>query len=204
MFYSTCRAIDSFKQRRVGKNLNVNKIIYAAAGGIAAAAIAIFFLLGPGIKLPGSGEQRPQFTVMTPEISLKNVTAARIEGTDDAARMSVVFAVKNPNPTTLVLETIHYDVSVDNVRVAVGDWGGSGEGFVTGSDQLTVIVSGTTVSLKDTDATVFKRTTQNAQMWDEMVSGDAKFSVTGTYSYRLTAANLETTAQEHEFSVTFP
>jgi hypothetical protein len=202
-----CR-IDSFKHWSVGKNLNVNKIIYVAAavaGGIAAAAIAVFFLLGPGIKLPGGpGEQRPQFTVMAPEISLKNVTASKVEGSEDTARMSVIFAVKNPNPTTVVLETIHYDVSVNNVQMAVGDWGGSGEGFVTGSDQLTVIVSGTTVSLKDSDATVFKRTVQNAQAWDEMVSGNAKFSVTGTYSYRLTAANLETTAQEHEFSVTFP
>lgn len=180
----------------------MNKIIYAAAGGIAAAAIAVFFLLGPGIKLPGAGEQRPQFTVMPPDVSVRNVTVSKVG--DDAAGMNVTFSVKNPNPTTLVLETIHYNVAVNNVQLAIGDWGGTGEGFVTGSDQLTVIVSGTTVPLKDTDPTVFKRTAQNAEAWDEMVSGNAKFAVTGTYSYRLTAANLETTAQEHEFSVTFP
>ena len=182
----------------------MNKIIYAAAGGIVAAAIAVFFLLGPGIKLPGAGEQRPQFTVMPPEISVKDVKAQRALGSDNSAIMNVTFLVKNPNPTTLVLETIHYDVAVNNVQMAVGDWGGTGEGFVTGSDQLTVIVSGTTVSLKDKDPTVFKRTAQNAAAWDEMVSGNAKFAISGTYSYRLTAANLETTAQEHEFGVTFP
>lgn len=184
----------------------MNKLIYAAAGGIAAVAIAIFFLLGPGIKLPGSGEQRPQFTVMPPEISVKNVTAGRVAGSDDMAEMQVIFSVKNPNPTTLVLETIHYDVSVNNVQTAVGDWGGTGEGFVTGSDQLTVIVSGTTVALKDSDPTVFKRSGQNAEAWDAMVAESPKptFAISGTYSYRLTAANLETTAQEHDFSLTFP
>ena len=180
----------------------MNKIIYGAAGGIAAAAIAVFFLLGPGIKLPGAGEQRPQFTVMPPDISVRNVTVSKVS--DDVASMKVTFSVKNPNPTTLVLETIHYNVAVNKVQLAIGDWGGSGEGFVTGSDQLTIIVSGTTVPLKDPNPTVFKRTTQNAAAWDEMVSGNAKFAITGTYSYRLTAANLETTAQEHEFSVTFP
>lgn len=180
----------------------MNKIIYAAAGGIAAAAIAIFFLLGPGIKLPGAGEQRPQFTVMPPDVSVRNVTVSKVG--DDTAAMKVTFSVKNPNPTTLVLETIHYNVAVNNVQLAIGDWGGTGEGFVTGSDQLTVIVSGTTVPLKDSDPTVFKRTAQNAAAWDEMVSGNAKFAISGTYSYRLTAANLETTAQEREFGVTFP
>lgn len=196
------QAIDSFKQLRAFKSLNVNKIIYAAAGGIAAAAIAIFFLLGPGIKLPGTSEQRPQLTVMPPDISIKNVTATKVS--DNTASMNVTFSVKNPNPTTLILETIHYNIAVNNVQVAVGDWGGTGEGFVTGSDQLTVIVSGTTVSLKDSNPTVFKRTAQNADAWDEMVSRGAKFAISGTYAYRLTAANLETTAQEHDFSVTFP
>lgn len=199
-----CRAIDSFKQRRDGKKLNVNKLIYAAAGGIVAVAVAIFFLLGPGLKLPSSGEQRPQFTVVPPDIAVKDVNATKVAGSDDSAAMKVTFSVKNPNPTTLVLETIHYNVFLNNVQLAVGDWGGTGDGFVTGSDQLTVIVSGTTVALKDSDPTVFKRSNQNAEAWDAMVSEGAAFAINGTYSYRLTAANLETTAQERDFNLTFP
>jgi hypothetical protein len=182
--------------------LNVNKLIYAAAGGIAVAAVAVFFLLGPGVKPPGTGDQKPQVTVSPPAITLKNVTA--VKTSDDSASMLVTFSVKNTNPTTLVLEAIHYDVSVDNVRLATGDWGGTGEGFVTGSDQLTVLVSGTTVNLKDSHATVLKRSTENAKAWDDMVSGHASFAFSGTTAYRLTAANLETTAQEQTFNLTYP
>lgn len=182
----------------------MNKLVYAAAGGIAVAAVAVFFLLGPGVNLPGSssGEQKPQMKVSPPAIALKSITANKTG--DDTASMLVTFSVKNANPTTLVLEAIHYDVSVDNVQMATGDWGSTGEGFVTGSDQLTVLVSGTTVTLKDPHATVFKRSTENAKAWDDMVSGHATFALSGTSAYRLTAANLETTAQEQTFNLTYP
>lgn len=182
--------------------MNVNKLIYAAAGGIAVAAVAVFFLLGSGIKPPATSEQKPQVTVSPPAITLKNVTA--VKTSDDSASLFVTFSVKNTNPTTLVLEAIHYDISVDNVRLATGDWGSTGEGFVTGSDQLTVLVSGTTVNLKDSHATVLKRSTENTKAWDDMVSGHATFALSGTTAYRLTASNLETTAQEQTFNLTYP
>jgi hypothetical protein len=68
---------------------------------------------------------------------------------------------------------------------------------------LTVIVSGTTVTIRDPDATVEERKSSNSEAWDKMVSGDASFVVSGTYAYRVTAA-LNTIAEEKDFSLTFP
>jgi hypothetical protein len=179
----------------------VNKLVFIAAGGIAAAAIAVFFLLGSGPIFPAGNQDRPELTVLPPALAIKEVVANRTG--DDTARMLVAFTVENPNSGTLVLESIHYDVLVDGEQMAIGDWGGVGEGLVAGSDRLTVIVAGTTVTIRDPDATVEERKSNNAEAWDKMVSGDASFVVTGTYAYRLTAA-LNTVADEKEFSLTFP
>jgi hypothetical protein len=179
----------------------VNKLVYAAAGGIAVVAVAVFFLLGSGPVFPAGNQDRPQVTVLPPAVLIKDVNATRTG--DDTARMLVAFTVKNPNNGTLVLESIHYDVAVDGEQMAIGDWGGVGEGLVAGSDRLTVIVSGTTVTIRDPDATVEERKSSNSEAWDKMVSGDASFVVSGTYAYRVTAA-LNTIAEEKDFSLTFP
>lgn len=206
-----------------------NRLIYAAAGGIAVAAVAVFFLLaggGRGIGIPalgpsgsagvgsgagggGGGGQgaAQQQQVLTPVIAIKEIKvtppAAGSEGSSNASpSMTVAFTVKNPNSATLVLESIHYDVYADKERVAVGDWGGTSEGFVAGSDKLTVIVAGTTVTIRDPNPTIIKDSS-NAGARDKMLAGNTSFTVRGTYAYRLTAA-LNTIAEEKDFSLTYP
>lgn len=200
-----------------------NRLIYAAAGGIAVAAVAVFFLLaggfGGGGNSPASGpsgdnggqqqQQQGQPQVLPPALALKEVKVTPAEEGDEDGdpSMLVTFTVGNPNSATLVLESIHYDVFVDNERVAVGDWGGTGEGFVAGSDRLTVIVAGTTVTIRDADPTIIKKSSNsssgNAGVFDRLLAEDAQFTVSGTYAYRLTAA-LNTIAEEKEFSLAYP
>lgn len=198
-----------------------NRLIYAAAGGIAVAAVAVFFLLAGGFgdgsnnggptSGPSGGnggqqqQQQGQPQVLPPALALKEVKVTPAEEGDEGVdpSMLVTFTVGNPNSATLVLESIHYDVFVDNERVAVGDWGGTGEGFVAGSDRLTVIVAGTTVTIRDADPTIIKKSSNSAGAFDKILAEDAQFTVSGTYAYRLTAA-LNTIAEEKEFSLTYP
>jgi LEA14-like dessication related protein len=173
-------------------------MVYAAGAGIAAAAVAIFFLMGQGPVIPSGSPQQP--TVDPPVVSIKDIKVSQVD--DRNAKVEVVFSVKNPNRTTLVLETIHYEVHVDNVRMTIGDVGQSPEGFLASQSDIFTIVSGTTLTVSDEQTAV--RTTMSADAWDTMVGGGATYTVTGTNMYRVTLGNLQTTAGEQDFALTFP
>lgn len=176
------------------------KIIYAAAGGIAAVAVAMFFVMGNIF----SGGQQPtaprEATIVAPPIGVKDITVTKLD--DKNANVQITFTLDNPNQATLLLETIHYNIYVDESHVTIGDVGQSAEGFVSSQGELFPIVAGTTLTVKDTETAV--RNNQIGPAWDKMVSGNASYIIEGTYSYRLTAANLQTTADEKEFQLTFP
>lgn len=179
----------------------LNKMVYAAAGGIAAAAVAIFFLMGQGpIALPGSQQGAPQPSVVPPVVAVKDISVSQVDGKN--AKVKVTFTVKNPNKTTVILETIHYEIHVDNVRMTIGDIGQSPEGFLASQSDVFTIISERTLTVKDEQTAV--RTGVAADAWDRMVEGNASYTVTGTYLYRLTLPNLQTTAGEQDFSLTFP
>lgn len=180
------------------------KAIYAAGAGIAAVAIAVFFILGPGFS-PGPATNdtdttgnRPEF--MPPVLAIKDITAT--EGPEDSAQVKITFTVENPNNTTLLLENIHYNINVDGKRMTIGDVGESPEGFLASQGSIFTIVSGSTLTVSDTQTS--ERNSAFAEEWDSMVAGEATFVVDGTYFYRLTAGNLDTSTGEQDFALTFP
>jgi hypothetical protein len=176
------------------------KVLYAAAGGIAVAAIAIFFVLGSGnIRLPG-GQQAAPVQVAEVQVALNNIVVSQTD--DRSADVQVVFTAHNPNRGTAILETIHYTLHVGGFQMTSGDIGTSPEGFVASQAGTFTIVGNTTITLRDT-----KEATRNnltAASWDSMVEGDAQYRVEGHYIYRVTGGNFETTPGEKEFSLTFP
>jgi hypothetical protein len=195
------------------------KAIYAAGGGIAVAAVIVFFVLGannnsqlPGISNSNNNNQGANSTggasgsssnapnIMPPVINVKDIAVKKAG--DSHANVQVTFTVKNPNNTTMILETIHYNVNVDGLRMTIGDVGQSAQGFLDSQSNLFPIVSGSTLTAKDTQTV--ERNSAIAGAWDKMVAGNTTFTVDGTYSYRLTAANLQTTAEDRDFSLTFP
>ena len=78
------------------------KVIYAAAGGIAVAAIAIFFIMGIGNFRPLGNSEAPG-TSKTPiadlQLELRDIV---VEKTDEEnATVQVVFDIHNPNRSLL-------------------------------------------------------------------------------------------------------
>jgi len=178
------------------------KALYAAAGGIAAAAIAIFLVTGSGnIRLPGGqvGNQTSQQLNSEPELSIKNVTVVRLD--NNSSSVKITFSMYNPNPSPLFLEALQYTLDVGGFRMTSGDIGGSPEGFLASSADLTQIQSKSSVPLSNTQ--VVTRNNLNANSWDKMNEGAVHYEVKGFYSYR-TTAKLETTAGAKDFSLTFP
>jgi LEA14-like dessication related protein len=177
------------------------KAIYAAGAGIAAAALAIFFILGPGnIRLPGMQENNSSFQLANLTIALKEVSAERLD--EKNANVVVAFTVHNPNRSAAILETIHYSLFVDQFQMTSGDIGESPEGFVASQAGTFTIVSNSTTTLSD--STVVGRNNLTASAWDSMINETAQYRVEGNYMYRITGANFETTPGEMPFNLNFP
>ena len=187
------------------KKVPVNtKVIYVAAGCIAAAAIAVFFIMGMGNFRPlGNNEALPsesQTQIADLQLGLQDIV---VEATDEEnATVQVVFDVHNPNRSTAILEMIHYTLNVGQYQMTTGDIGISPEGFVSGQEDIFPIVGNSTVTLKDTKVAV--RNNLTASSWDSMVDGTGQYRVEGSYSYRLTGSNFQTSYFEKEFALTFP
>lgn len=188
---------------KVRKNIVNTKALYVAGGGIGVAAIVIFFVLGSGnIGLPGGQQQNSAPSVQTAELQL-NLQDVIVRKTDDRnANVQVVFTAHNPNRGTMILETIHYTLHVGNFVMTSGDIGVSPEGFVGSQAGTFTIVGNSTITLKDTRVT--ERNNLVADAWDSMVAGNAQYLVEGSYIYRVTGGNFETTPGEGVFSLTFP
>jgi hypothetical protein len=187
------------------KKVLVNtKVIYVAAGGIAAAAIAVFFIMGMGNFMPlGNNEAPPsesQTQIADLQLGLQDIV---VEATDEEnATVQVVFDIHNPNRSTALLEAIHYVLNVGQYQMITGDIGISPEGFVAGQEDIFPIIGNSTVTLKDTKVAV--RNNLTASSWDSMVDGTGQYRVEGSYSYRLTGSNFQTSYFEKEFELTFP
>jgi hypothetical protein len=187
------------------KKVPVNtKVIYVAAGCIAAAAVAVFFIMGMGNFRPlGNNEALPsesQTQIADLQLGLQDIV---VEATDEEnATVQVVFDVHNPNRSTAILEMIHYTLNVGQYQMTTGDIGISPEGFVSGQEDIFPIVGNSTVTLKDTKVAV--RNNLTASSWDSMVDGTGQYRVEGSYSYRLTGSNFQTSYFEKGFALTFP
>ncbi len=185
------------------------KAIYAVGGGIAAAAIAIFFILGQGnLSIPNAQLiQNPTNTPTAPnnqtnvdlQISLKSIIVNKTS--DKNAKVETIFNAFNPNRSTVTLETVSYAVYVGQYKMASADIGRSPEGFIGGQEDTFPVIAGSTVTLRDTQVAV--RNNLTASSWDSMVQGTAHYRVEGAYSYRLTGANFQTAYFEKQFNLTF-
>jgi len=179
------------------------KVIYAIAGGITAAAIAIFFIIGMENFRPLGNNETPntsQSQIADLQIRISDILVNKTD--EENASVQVVFDAHNPNRSTAILETIHYTLNVGQYQMTTGDIGVRPEGFVSGQEDIFPVVGNSTVTLRDTQVAV--RNNLTAGSWDSMVDGTAQYHVEGSYSYRLTGTNFQTSYYEKTFTLTFP
>jgi hypothetical protein len=180
------------------------KAIYAAGGGIAAAVVAIFLIMGTGIfvNTNSNGQGFNQGALMDIEaikLSVNNVAVN--QSADNIAEIQVVFDAYNPNMGTVILEAIRYNVFVDNIRVISGDIGEKPEGFIASQEGIYPIIGNGTVALKDVQNV--ERNNMNAAIWDKIADGSAIYDINGTYSYKQTSS-FQATGGDMDFNLTFP
>jgi hypothetical protein len=180
------------------------KAMYAAGGGIAAVAVAIFLIMNTGIfnntNFIGQGfNQGALMNIKAIGLSVNNLAANQTA--DNIAEIQVVFDAYNPNMGTVILEAIQYNVFVDNMRVISGDIGEKPEGFVASQEGIYPIIGNGTVTLKDVQTV--ERNDLNAAIWDKIVDGRANYIINGTYSYKQTSS-FQATGGDMEFNLTFP
>ncbi len=174
------------------------KIVYAAGGGIAALAVIIFIVTSIGIHtnlIPSS----PNTTAVPLTLAIKNIAPRQIS--NKSLGIQISFNATNPNRGTAILEAIEYNIMVDGHHLTSGTIGSRLEGFLASSAGIYPIVGDGSVILKDNQ--LFQKSNSTANTWNKIVSGTAKYNVTGTISFR-EISDLQTSSTDKDFRLTYP
>lgn len=163
-----------------------------------------------------SSSSLPETTELTPQqlnsqdLSL-SVNSVKVVPVNSESGLETVFNVYNPNSGSAILETITYNVYLDNIRVGSGDIGSSPEGFVDSLESVYTIIGNQSIVLRDSaplteEATSLFDSQGNivAAMVDNSNSSTSRaYDVNGTYFYML---NRGSAAQvgEHDFNFQYP
>jgi ABC-type transport system involved in cytochrome bd biosynthesis fused ATPase/permease subunit len=185
------------------------KILVISAGAIGAAAVAVFFILMQGAGFaalsptntlnPNNNTASASNSMQDLALSVKYVNITQQNEID--AKVLVAFQVGNPNPSTAILENVHYTLSVGKYQMTSGDTGEVLEGFLGSQATAIPIVPKGTVLIKDEQ--VARKNNLTASSWDTMVAGKAKYDIEGWYAVR-TTSDLQTSYQEKNFSIKYP
>jgi hypothetical protein len=171
------------------------KIIYSAIGIIAVAVIIMSVSQGSNFKF----NQEAVTEAKNLEISLKNVSITNID--DNNVKVNTIFDVYNPNLGTLILENIHYNVNLENIRIASGDIGQRPEGFIDSSAGIYPIIGNGTVTLKDEK--IIQKDNRIENVWNKITDETSSFQVNGNFAYRQTSS-FQADAGEIDFDLMYP
>ena len=163
-----------------------------------------------------SPSDSPETTELTPQqlnsqnLSL-SVDSVKVVPVNNESRLETVFKVYNPNRGSAILETVTYNVYLDNVRIASGDVGSRTEGFVDSLESVYPIIGNQSIVLRDRESL-----TEDANsLFDsqgKMVAAIADnsnsstshaYDVNGTYFYTLNRGS-EAQVRENEFNFQYP
>jgi len=130
---------------------------------------------------------------------------------NNESRLETVFTVYNPNRGAAILETVTYNVYLDNVRIASGDVGSRTEGFVDSLESVYPIIGNQSIvlrdrtpldeegnSLFDSQGKLAGAITDNSNS-----SAPKTYDVNGTYFYTLNRGS-DAQARENAFNFQYP
>jgi hypothetical protein len=169
--------------------------MFSAIGIIAVAVVIMILSQGSNFKF----NQEAVTEAKDLEISLKNVSITNIDNNN--IKVNPIFNVYNPNQGTLILENIHYNVNLQNTRIASGDIGQRPEGFVDSSAGIYPIIGNGTVTLKD-EKTI-QKDNRIENVWNKITDETSSFQVNGSFAYRQTSS-FQAFGGEIDFDLTYP
>jgi hypothetical protein len=131
---------------------------------------------------------------------------------NNESQLETVFNVYNPNKGAAILETVTYNVYLNNVRISSGDVGSRTEGFVDSLESVYTIIGNQSIvlrdrepltedgtSLFDSQGKILDATTDNSSS----STTSRAYDVNGTYFYTLNRGS-EAQVREHTFNFQYP
>ena len=171
------------------------KVFVGAA--IAAIAVAIIFvvtsgsvLLGDGLTPGQAGQSSGAITPVEVNVDAINV----LELDRNGATLEIVLTLTNPNPKSVILSLVKYQVFEDGERVAAGQIGSRSEGMVDASNYYTILSDGSIILR---DKIVLNNAGGAPEFWAALEAGQSSWVVTGEAFFNLSSM---TAGQENEIS----
>jgi hypothetical protein len=163
-----------------------------------------------------SSSSSQETTELTPQqlnsqnLSL-SVSSVKVVPVNNESRLETVFNVYNPNKGAAILETVTYNVYLDNVRIGSGDLGSRTEGFVDSLESVYTIIGNQSIVLRDRAQLTEEATSlfdSQGKILDAMTdnsnsSASRAYDVNGTYFYTLNRGS-EAQVREHSFNFQYP
>ena len=141
-----------------------------------------------------------------------SVDSVKVVQVNNESQLETVFNVYNPNKGAAILETVTYNVYLDNVRIGSGDVGSRTEGFVDSLESVYTIIGNQSIvlrdrepltedgtSLFDSQGQILSATTDSS---NSSTTSQA-YDVNGTYFYTLNRGS-EAQVRENSFNFQYP
>jgi hypothetical protein len=134
-----------------------------------------------------------------PQLSIKNITTGIVD--NSTGNLSIIFNVFNPNKSTVIFESISYNVYSNSTRIASGDIGQRPEGFVDSQDSIFPVIGNGTLILKDKKIIQPNKDLNLSKLANN--NDTSEFLVNGSYFFKQTGS-FQSTGGEEVFSIMYP
>lgn len=184
--------------------VNTKIIVFVAVIALAAALVVI---LTSGTSIVSTSEQNIPKDTTQVEQKIQPITVelndiSIIEVTERNARIEISFKLSNPNPKSVIVQVMDYQLYEtgysNEEQLSGGEIGSRPEGMVEFGSNYYTLLSENTMILKDN--IVLKNTGNTQELWSALENNDAKWRVTGNIFFNLSSM---TSGQENELHFEF-
>lgn len=184
----------------------MNQKIFVVIAIVAlAAGLGIILLSGSSILSQTQKENKEESTkikapILPLSIGVDDVMILDVNERD--ATIEIKFNIKNPNPTSVIVQVIDYQIYETNFseekQISGGQIGSRAGGMVEFGNNYYTLLGENSIILKD--KIMLKNTGNAPQLWSSLENNTAKWKITGVVYYNLSSM---TSGQENELPFEF-
>lgn len=177
--------------------MNPKIFVFAAVIGLGA-VLGIILLSGSSFQNISSPLPEQQVLKIEPiVVELDNISVTDIS--ERSATIDIAFKITNPNPTSIIIQVMDYQLFETNFseqQISGGQIGSRPEGMVEFGSNYYSLLSNSEIVLKD--KVVIKNNGNIPELWSDLEGNTAKWKITGDVFY-----NLSSMTSGHENEVHF-